>query len=46
MWCDTDPYDWLNDFNNFYVAAIVDMIVGVALELIKAVLVVNLIRQS
>ena len=41
-----DPYDWLNDFKNFYVAAIVDMIVGVALELIKVVLVVNLIRQS
>ena len=33
MWCDTDPYDWLNNFNNLYVAAIVDTIVGVALEL-------------
>ena len=23
MWCDIDPYDWLNKFYGFYMAAVV-----------------------
>ena len=23
MWCDIDPYDWLNNFYGFYMAAVV-----------------------
>ena len=23
MWCDIDPYDWLNTFYGFYMAAVV-----------------------
>ena len=25
MWCDIDPYDWLNKFYGFYMAAVVGM---------------------
>ena len=28
MWCDIDPYDWLNKFNGFYMAAVVGIISG------------------
>ena len=27
MWCD-DPYDWLNKFYGFYMAAVVDFVSG------------------
>ena len=25
MWCDIDPYDWLNKFYGFYMAAVVSI---------------------
>ena len=28
MWCDIDPYDWLNKFYGFYMAAVVDIVSG------------------
>ena len=28
MWCDIDPYDWLNKFCGFYIAAVVGIIIG------------------
>ena len=28
MWCDIDPYDWLNKFYGFYMAAVVGIISG------------------
>ena len=28
MWCDIDPYDWLNKFNGFYIAAVVGISSG------------------
>ena len=26
MWCDIDPYDWLNKFYGFYIAAVVGIV--------------------
>ena len=26
MWCDIDPYDWLNKLYDFYMAVVVDII--------------------
>ena len=28
MWCDIDPYNWLNKFYGFYMAVIVDIVSG------------------
>ena len=28
MWCDIDPYDWLNKFYGFYMAAVVGIVSG------------------
>ena len=28
MWCDIDPYDWLNNFYGFYMAAVVGIVSG------------------
>ena len=28
MWCDIDPYDWLNKFYGFYMATVVGIISG------------------
>ena len=28
MWCDVDPYDWLNKFYGFCMAAVVDIVSG------------------
>ena len=28
MWCDIDPYDWLNEFYGFYMAVVVDIASG------------------
>ena len=28
MWCDIDPYDWLNKFYGFYMVAVVSIVSG------------------
>ena len=28
MWCDMDPYDWLNKFHGFYMAVVVGIVSG------------------
>ena len=28
MWCDMDPYDWLNKFYGFYMAVVVGIVSG------------------
>ena len=28
MWCEIDPYDWLNKFYGFYMAAVVGIVSG------------------
>ena len=35
MWCDMDPYDWLDIFYTFYVAAVIDTIsrFGITIEM-------------
>ena len=45
MWYNMDPYDWLNNFCNFYMAAVVGIVVGSVLHL-KHVIETNLIKLS